>query len=321
MKIQITQDKFDSLSNKHLEWFENYINRREKRLAKKNPNGRLKINDILGKLSLGTFRDLITAKGKDCLKYIAKYQGMKLTPQENKKWLDFFGYDIWSKEKSDWNAYKFIQELGIRVCPYCNRNNIDYSEIKRDKMIPRAPFDHFFPKDKYPYLSCSLFNLIPCCYTCNSAKSNKDTSTKKIVYPYEEEFGEEGKFILADNGKEFDEEAKDIKKEIVKNFIVKLQSKGSLKNNINEANETFYLSGLYSQEHNFIYDLLEKIDMYSEILDRTKLLGIVEKMFFTLFFNLPENSNKIYSYQKVTMDIIEQSKPDLKKYFPRLANS
>jgi len=313
MKIQIKSDKFEELLEKHWEWFKAHINDRENKPNKKNQKIIPKIKDILNTLSLGnTVEDLkpiIIAKKKDCLDYIKIYKG-KIS--NSKEILDFFSYDDWSKKYGDWNAYKFIQELGIRVCPYCNRNNIDYSEVENGKLITRSPFDHFFPKSEYPYLSCSLFNLIPCCNTCNSAKRAKDTVEENIIYPYEEEFGEDGKFRLKYNGEELDEKTMDIIRRIFKNCVVQLQSSGGLENSINESKDTFRLEDIYSQEQNFIQDLLDKIYMYSENLDRAKLIGLTEKMFFALFFNLPRDENKIYSYQKITMDIIEQCAPDLK---------
>jgi transcription elongation factor Elf1 len=312
MKIQITQDKFVPLLNEHWKWFEKYISRKYKKITKKDL-----IIKSFGLNDINDIEKIIKADFLESIKLIKKYKNLSKADLDTLS--KCFNYEKF-KENEEWNAYKYIQKLGVRICPYCNRNNIDYSEIEREKMIPRAHFDHFFPKDKYPYLSCSLYNLVPCCYTCNLAKSNKDTNRKGIIYPYKEEFGENGKFLLTDNGKEFNEKAKDIKKEIVKDFIMKLKSEGNLKKKIDNSEIFFHLCELYSQEQNFIRDLLEKIDMYSETLDRMKLLGTMEGIFFRLFFNLPESNDKIYPYQKITMDIIEQSRPDLKKYFPKLAN-
>ena len=89
-----------------------------------------------------------------------------------------FNYSSFSKDGSDlnnpdrklkWGAYKYIQSLGIRSCPYCNRQftfSITVSRLKKDgktltlKTI-KPELDHFFPKSKYPYLAISLYNLIP----------------------------------------------------------------------------------------------------------------------------------------------------------------
>ncbi len=74
---------------------------------------------------------------------------------------------------------KFIKNINLGSCPYCNRNYI-FSINKRGSVKPEI--DHFYPKSLYPYLSISYFNLIPSCPTCNGfgAKEGKDTF---YVYP------------------------------------------------------------------------------------------------------------------------------------------
>lgn len=61
-----------------------------------------------------------------------------------------------------------LQYLNITVCPYCNRNFIN----SRDEFLG-AQLDHFYNKKTYPFLSVSLYNLIPSCSTCNLAKGTK----------------------------------------------------------------------------------------------------------------------------------------------------
>lgn len=91
-----------------------------------------------------------------------------------------------SSEK--WSAYHFLLMLGIKTCPYCNRQYITpiYSE---NNSSVRADLDHFFPKSKYPYLSMSIYNLIPSCKFCNSSlKGDKEFEYEKYLHPYEEGF-------------------------------------------------------------------------------------------------------------------------------------
>ena len=67
-------------------------------------------------------------------------------------------------------------DLGIKVCPYCNRSYIH--TLKHHGVRPQ--YDHFFSKIKYPYLAVSLYNLIPSCSICNQAKSDIDTYAVSI---------------------------------------------------------------------------------------------------------------------------------------------
>lgn len=80
---------------------------------------------------------------------------------------------------------KYFQRLGIKSCVYCNSQLtvVIRKEKGAGKNITseyKAKFqvDHYFPKDKFPYLSIALFNLYPVCATCNLAKSNKTIDFK-----------------------------------------------------------------------------------------------------------------------------------------------
>lgn len=82
------------------------------------------------------------------------------------------------------DIYQLLEMLGVlEVCPYCNRQFIS---IVKEKRV-RPELDHFKSKSKYPYLAISINNLIPVCNTCNKLKRDIDD---KIIYPYEEQFGE-----------------------------------------------------------------------------------------------------------------------------------
>lgn len=65
------------------------------------------------------------------------------------------------------SAY-IVEGFGIRACPYCNRSYIDTL-----KDSTTAEMDHFYPKDKYPLLALSLYNLVPCCASCNRHKGDE----------------------------------------------------------------------------------------------------------------------------------------------------
>ncbi len=71
---------------------------------------------------------------------------------------------------------KYFQNLGIKSCVYCNSQLTVTIEKVKDKCSKeykaRFQVDHYYPKDKYPYLSIALFNLYPVCASCNLVKSN-----------------------------------------------------------------------------------------------------------------------------------------------------
>lgn len=95
-------------------------------------------------------------------------------------------------------AKKLLKELGITACPYCNRMFI--STIERNQADDgwngtRAQFDHYFCKSIYPYLAVNFYNLIPSCGLCNTLKSKHDTYEKPMLYPYDDEMGQEYVFF------------------------------------------------------------------------------------------------------------------------------
>lgn len=117
---------------------------------------------------------------------------------ENEVCKKIFRYGALNDKKScqtENTAYWLQRQLGVKVCPYCNRM---YTTTLFGENKIRPDFDHFYPKSKYPYLAVSLFNLIPSCSMCNKKKGNtaeifpKEETSKKssIIYPYDESFDE-----------------------------------------------------------------------------------------------------------------------------------
>lgn len=99
-----------------------------------------------------------------------------------------FGYDSFKngnyQDNVAWNAYELCKKLKVNVCPYCNREyTFTIGNTKEKKLRPEI--DHFFPKSEYPYLSCSLYNMIPSCHICNHGKREFGEG---ILYPYNNGF-------------------------------------------------------------------------------------------------------------------------------------
>lgn len=94
----------------------------------------------------------------------------------------------------DNDGYKFpknelIDDVGADVCPYCNRTFIKHVTDKKTdgrRVEIKAQLDHFYDKEKYPYLAVSRYNLVPCCPTCNGigGKYTDDVAETGIVNPF-----------------------------------------------------------------------------------------------------------------------------------------
>lgn len=83
-----------------------------------------------------------------------------------------------------WNRHKLITSLGVKVCPYCNRQYITSYEYDAGDERTTADADHYFPKAKYPILQMNIYNMIPSCNVCNS--KTKLDSDKRHLHPYKD---------------------------------------------------------------------------------------------------------------------------------------
>ncbi len=166
-----------------------------------------------------------------------------------------FRYDSFSDRNV---AYDIMRKMDVRVCPYCNRQ---YTVTLRDSKV-RPQFDHYFPKAVYPYLALTLFNLVPSCGICNLAKSSLDTVSEAILYPYEEEFGEDIVFRT-----EMHKGASFIKYlyGLTDEFEVKIESsKGIVNDKVNRQIERLHLNDLYNEHKDYIRDIAKNRYIYSD---------------------------------------------------------
>jgi hypothetical protein len=88
----------------------------------------------------------------------------------------------------------FASKMNIKVCPYCNSQYTLVVNRKNKGTLAKFQFDHFFPLEKFPYLSVSLYNIIPSCAACNHKKSNTRLWIKDSYHPYYNSIGEFSEF-------------------------------------------------------------------------------------------------------------------------------
>ncbi|MQA54199.1 hypothetical protein [Pseudomonas piscis] len=101
-----------------------------------------------------------------------------------------FDYDKFIYKSQGWNAYKLVGSHGLRICPYCHLNHVNYHGQATSKATPkklemRPPLDHFLPKSIYPYLAVSLHNLVPSCYQCNSSIKGDEVPGANLPHPFD----------------------------------------------------------------------------------------------------------------------------------------
>jgi len=185
-----------------------------------------------------------------------------------------FRYNSFSSRKV---AYQMLQKINARVCPYCNRQ---YT-FTLDNQKVRPQFDHYFPKSIYPYLALSVFNLIPSCPICNQAKSSLDTKHTPILYPYNEEFGYENKFITELAGTNI----ATFRQGLSDNFDIriKIDSHCKQKDRVEKQIKQLHLQDLYNEHKDFVIDLIR--NLYVNTPER---IEEIIRNFPTLFTNADE---------------------------------
>ena len=91
----------------------------------------------------------------------------------NKKVLAAFNYTEFRKTVLPTLA----KYLNIKSCPYCNAQYTLYLDVRNlttyPKGVTKFQFDHFYGQGEAPFLSMSLYNLIPSCASCNLIKKEK----------------------------------------------------------------------------------------------------------------------------------------------------
>jgi len=204
-----------------------------------------------------------------------------------------YGYDKIDK-------LKFIENINLGSCPYCNRNYI-FTTSKNGSIKPEI--DHLYPKSLYPYLACSYFNLIPSCPTCNGfgAKEAKDTF---YVYPISNPYTIQPidfKFSITPHKVDFVDDAKKEKYNF-DNFEIDIYG--------NKANlEIFHLEELYKQHKDIVLELLIKKAYYPKsYIEELSRFGFSQNEIYRYLFSNYKQDNDLHKrpLSKLIRDISQE---------------
>lgn len=166
--------------------------------------------------------------------------------------------------------HKLMNSIGLRTCPYCNRNYITRYGVGGKKST--ADLDHFYQKEQYPLFALSLFNFIPSCPICNSRMKNIRPSSD-TMYPYEEGFGDDVHFELIYTGDDTSSEKmlhlwQAIKDVSYDDFEVELVINPSTapdkKQRIEKSSSLFHLSEVYADHKQDALEVALRTRIYCE---------------------------------------------------------
>lgn len=188
--------------------------------------------------------------------------------------------------------HKLMNSIGIRTCPYCNRNYITRYGINGSKST--ADLDHFYQKEQYPLFALSLFNFVPSCPICNSRMKNIHPADD-TMYPYEEGFGDDVHFELKYIGKDKTgagilhlwQALKDVKySDFDIDIVIDLDTSSDRRKRIEKSKALFHLTEVYEDHKQDALEASLRTRIYCE--------GSYKKFCEKLFDNC-RNFGMVYS--------------------------
>lgn len=170
--------------------------------------------------------------------------------------------DVYEKFRNSVSSKNYINKTNLKVCPYCHRNYI-FNFTRNNKEEATAQLDHFIDKSKYPYLSLSLYNLVPSCSVCNQRKSAHDILEKPILNPFDDNVHSHISFNSSQILSRDELENKNL------DFFSEERTKITINVNsddkrIEEHLKTFNIEGLYNNHTDVVADLYKKRVIYSD---------------------------------------------------------
>lgn len=196
------------------------------------------------------------------------------------------------------------KELDVKTCPYCNREYTFSRKLRNGREV-HPEFDHFYPKSKYPYLTLSLYNLVPSCHTCNHLKMEHEIG----MNPYYKSFDdEEMRFVLVDKvtGERVAHNVRDHWVFDPSKVEVKIE-------NANENVSVFGLEEVYSDHTDVVADIVAKAQAYNEsfyqsLVDSYSGLGKTPSEIFRLIWGtyMDPLEYGLRPLSKFTKDVLEE---------------
>lgn len=191
---------------------------------------------------------------------------------------------------------KFVEAVGIKVCPYCNRTFIQNIAIGK-KSVVKGELDHFLSKDDYPYFAICKYNLIPSCPFCNHGKGNDNKPNLQSPYDLADANGI--KFRMTITGHDFPN-----MKRCASAITIYVDDNGNGGKSMQDNIDQFHLKELYQMHTDYAAEIyyLGKLKHNSKYLYNTRKrlrklhMGItkdeLDRLFLGFYTNPSEFGNR-----------------------------
>lgn len=166
-----------------------------------------------------------------------------------------FGYENHFRSNGTKGVW-LASQLNIKTCPYCNAQYTLIVPTSASRFLAKFQFDHFFSKKRFPYLSLSLYNLIPSCAPCNLSKKDTLTNLSDYYHPYHNNLAYRGMFRAS-----FPVELRKISIGQVKRIPINIRFRpryAAFNNMINLHNGLYHIEPIYNRHSDIVQDLMVK---------------------------------------------------------------
>lgn len=220
------------------------------------------ISDMINEIELAEKKSCVSEE----LVFILEKYKEKIIDRRQDIYNNYDYYKRYDSKDILWGPYALLIELGLTVCPYCNRTFIHTYFGKDGKT--RAELDHFLAKSKYPYLSVSFYNLVPSCSVCNSNLKKVDDFTYAThLNPYVKGFENEFRFTVKPIKDHTGRQNLDFlygKSNKFRIDIVEKNCDSELAKKINANIKVFKLVELNNFHKDYVSELIRKSIIYNE---------------------------------------------------------
>lgn len=255
--IQINSDRLPELARKHYEAIDAFFNRPKNRVNKYESPRMDALKDLLG--GVDGIKKAILAKPSELQELAERIGTYNVDESDDLAIFVRFYKDFISpsntNDRWDYNFTEALTAIGVEVCPYCN-NNYVYRFEGDDGNERTYQLDHFYPKDLYPYLAISFYNLLPACADCNRLKGVKAMS----INPYDTNRSLASSFKFRFRI----EEANIFKRDPNVVSIGYQFNDQAAENSFNEHNKAVFLTQRYKHRKDLVLEAIHKKQMYSD---------------------------------------------------------